>query len=178
MPAKASVIPTKLPDTAIACWMSRTTATGIRLKPPTLRLVGSKVIQPAPGTKTSAHAWVIPHHSIRGFADRDCRDSQRRYARRTQGCAPRPQRAPRNPDTIPSRDPESGLETEALVIPALIADPAGDASTQVFLSRQHVSRLAKDKCPRPIAQPPHRSGYCCLVKAPRSVHSSSGCRNG
>jgi hypothetical protein len=26
----------------------------------TLRLVGSKVIQPAPGTKTSAHAWVDP----------------------------------------------------------------------------------------------------------------------
>jgi hypothetical protein len=47
MPAKASVIPTKLPDTGIACRMSRTTATGIRLKPPTPRLVGSKVIQPA-----------------------------------------------------------------------------------------------------------------------------------
>ena len=36
MPAKASVIPTKLPDTGTACRMSRTTATGIRLKPPTL----------------------------------------------------------------------------------------------------------------------------------------------
>jgi len=60
MPAKASVIPTKLPDTGIACRMSRTTATGISLKPPTLRLVGSNVIQPAPGTKTSAHAWVDP----------------------------------------------------------------------------------------------------------------------
>jgi hypothetical protein len=50
IPAKASAIPTKLPDTGIACRMSRTTATGIRLKPPTLRLVGSNVIQPAPGT--------------------------------------------------------------------------------------------------------------------------------
>src|SRR6202162_3620413 len=55
-PGDSTVIPTKLPDTGIACRMSRTTATGIKLKPPTLRLVGSKVIQPAPGTKTSAHA--------------------------------------------------------------------------------------------------------------------------
>jgi len=30
------------------------------LKLPTLRFVGSKVIQPAPGTKTSAQAWVDP----------------------------------------------------------------------------------------------------------------------
>src|SRR5271170_1178511 len=58
--AKALVPPTKLPDTGIVCRISRATATGIRLKPPTLRLVGSKVIQPAPGTKTSAHAWVDP----------------------------------------------------------------------------------------------------------------------
>jgi len=50
IPAKASAAPTKLPDTGIACRMSRTTATGIRLNPPTLRLVGSNVIQPAPGT--------------------------------------------------------------------------------------------------------------------------------
>ena len=60
MPRKASVIPTKLPDTGIACRMSRATATGTKLKPPTPRLVGSKVIQPAPGTKTSAQAWVDP----------------------------------------------------------------------------------------------------------------------
>ena len=33
-------------------------ATGTKLKPPTLQLVGSKVIQPAPGAKTSAEAWV------------------------------------------------------------------------------------------------------------------------
>src|SRR5581483_5421885 len=33
---------------------SRTTATGIKLKLAKLRLVGSKVIQPAPGTKTLA----------------------------------------------------------------------------------------------------------------------------
>ena len=52
MPWKASVIPTKLPATGVACRMSRATATGIRLTPPTLRLVGSEVIQPAPGTKT------------------------------------------------------------------------------------------------------------------------------
>src|SRR5271154_6583208 len=58
--ATAPVLPTKLPDTGIVCRISRATATGIRLKPPTLRLVGSKVIQPAPGTKTSAHAWVDP----------------------------------------------------------------------------------------------------------------------
>ena len=50
IPSKASVVPTKLPATGIACRMSRATATGIRLKPPTLRFVGSKVIQPAPGT--------------------------------------------------------------------------------------------------------------------------------
>lgn len=50
IPSKASVAPTKLPATGIACRMSRATATGIRLKPPTLRFVGSKVIQPAPGT--------------------------------------------------------------------------------------------------------------------------------
>src|SRR5450631_1291900 len=50
IPIQASVIPTKLPATGIACRMSRATATGIRLKPPTPRFVGSKVIQPAPGT--------------------------------------------------------------------------------------------------------------------------------
>src|SRR5271165_5770255 len=60
IPAKAPVLPTKLPDTGIVCRISRATATGIRLKPPKLRFVGSKVIQPAPGTKTSAHAWVDP----------------------------------------------------------------------------------------------------------------------
>ena len=60
MPRKASVIPIKLPTTGTACRISRATATGMRLKPPTLRLVGSKVIQPAPGTKTSAQAWVDP----------------------------------------------------------------------------------------------------------------------
>ena len=40
----------EIPATGIAWRISRATATGIRLKPPTLRLVGSKVIQPAPGT--------------------------------------------------------------------------------------------------------------------------------
>jgi hypothetical protein len=57
-PAKASAVPTKSPDTGIAWQMSRTTATGIKLKPPTLRLVGSNVIQPAPGTQSSAQACV------------------------------------------------------------------------------------------------------------------------
>ena len=33
---------------------------GWEVSPPTLRLVGSKVIQPAPGTNTSAQAWVEP----------------------------------------------------------------------------------------------------------------------
>src|SRR4029079_12424720 len=33
---------------------------GDKIAPPTLRCVGSKVIQPAPGTKTSAQAWVEP----------------------------------------------------------------------------------------------------------------------
>jgi hypothetical protein len=50
MPANASVDPTKLPTTGIASRMPRATATGIRLNPPTPRLVGSKVIQPAPLT--------------------------------------------------------------------------------------------------------------------------------
>ena len=50
MPISASDGPTKLPATGTACVMSRTTATGIRFAPPTLRFVGSKVIQPAPGT--------------------------------------------------------------------------------------------------------------------------------
>ena len=31
-----------------------------QIEAPRLQLVGSKVIQPAPGTKTSAHAWVDP----------------------------------------------------------------------------------------------------------------------
>jgi hypothetical protein len=60
IPAKALVAPTKLPDTGIACRMSRTTATGIRLQPPMLRFVESKLIQPAPGTKISAQACVDP----------------------------------------------------------------------------------------------------------------------
>ena len=50
IPANASLLPTKLPDTGIKSVMSRATATGTRLKPPILRLVGSKLIQPAPGT--------------------------------------------------------------------------------------------------------------------------------
>jgi len=50
MLSKASDIPEKLPVTGIVWRMSRATATGIRLAPPTLRFVGSKVIQPAPGT--------------------------------------------------------------------------------------------------------------------------------
>jgi hypothetical protein len=50
IPMKASPEPIKLPDTGMACRISRATATGIKLKPPTLRLVGSKVIQPVPGT--------------------------------------------------------------------------------------------------------------------------------
>ncbi len=49
-PRKASLAPMKSPDTGVTCQISRATATGIRLRPPTLRLVGSKVIQPAPGT--------------------------------------------------------------------------------------------------------------------------------
>lgn len=57
---KLSVLPKKLPDTGVPWLISRATATGIRLLPPTLRLVGSKVIQPTPGTKTSAQAWVEP----------------------------------------------------------------------------------------------------------------------
>src|SRR5271167_5107930 len=57
---KVSLMPKKLPDTGMHWRISRATATGIRLPPPTLRLVGSKVIQPAPGTKTSAQAWVEP----------------------------------------------------------------------------------------------------------------------
>src|SRR4051794_37948806 len=48
---KAPVVPVKLPATGVTWWMPRPTAMGIRLKPPTERLVGSKVIQPAPGTK-------------------------------------------------------------------------------------------------------------------------------
>ncbi len=48
--AKAPVDPTNTPETGMARRISRTTATGIRLKPPTLRFVGSNVIQPAPGT--------------------------------------------------------------------------------------------------------------------------------
>ncbi len=50
IPWKASVIPTKLPATGITSRMSRPIAMGIRLAEPTLRFVGSKVIQPAPGT--------------------------------------------------------------------------------------------------------------------------------
>jgi hypothetical protein len=50
IPKKASLAPGKLPATGIAWRISRATATGIRLKPPMLRFVGSKVIQPAPGT--------------------------------------------------------------------------------------------------------------------------------
>ena len=50
IPTKALDAPTKLPATGTACLMSRATATGIRLDPPTPRFVGSKVIHPAPGT--------------------------------------------------------------------------------------------------------------------------------
>lgn len=50
MRSKASLVATKLPVTGITCRMSRPTARGTRSAPPTLRFVGSKVIQPAPGT--------------------------------------------------------------------------------------------------------------------------------
>lgn len=50
MPSSASAGPMKLPATGAARRMSRTTATGMRFRPPTLRLVESNVIQPAPGT--------------------------------------------------------------------------------------------------------------------------------
>src|SRR5205814_9139372 len=56
----APLAPVKMPLTGMAWLKSRATATGIRLKPPIWRLVGSKVIQPAPGTNTSAQAWVVP----------------------------------------------------------------------------------------------------------------------
>ena len=36
----------------------------MRLAPPTLRLVGSKLIQPAPETNTSAQAWVEPASAL------------------------------------------------------------------------------------------------------------------
>src|SRR4029077_15041691 len=61
---KLSLGPKKLPDTGVHWPISRATATGIRLRPPTLRLVGSKVIQPAPGTNTSAQAWVEPASAV------------------------------------------------------------------------------------------------------------------
>jgi hypothetical protein len=48
MSLNASLAPTKLPTIGVDCQMARVTATGIRLRPPTLRLVGSKVIHPAP----------------------------------------------------------------------------------------------------------------------------------
>ena len=41
---KLSLGPKKLPDTGVHWLISRATATGIRSRPPTLRLVGSKVI--------------------------------------------------------------------------------------------------------------------------------------
>ena len=47
---KLSGSPTKVPDTGIVCRIWRATATGIRLKPPIVRLVGSNMIHPAPGT--------------------------------------------------------------------------------------------------------------------------------
>ena len=50
IPANASAAPTKLPASEAACLMSRVTATGIGWKPPTPRLVGSKVIHSTPGT--------------------------------------------------------------------------------------------------------------------------------
>ena len=48
--SNAAASPTKLPEIGIVWRMWRATATGIRLNPPTLRLVGSNMIQPAPGT--------------------------------------------------------------------------------------------------------------------------------
>jgi hypothetical protein len=38
----------KLPTTGMICPMSRATLTGMGLKPPTARFVGSKLFQPAP----------------------------------------------------------------------------------------------------------------------------------
>lgn len=55
-------MPVRLPVTGLT-W--RATATGIRFALPTLRFVGSKVIQPAPGTYTSAQACVEPAPNMR-----------------------------------------------------------------------------------------------------------------
>jgi hypothetical protein len=57
---KASVLLTKLPEAGTTCAISRLTATGMGFALPKLRFVGSNAIQPAPGTKTSAHVWVEP----------------------------------------------------------------------------------------------------------------------
>ena len=50
MSIRALFDPTKPPATGTARLISRTTATGIRLKPPIVPFVGSNAIQPAPGT--------------------------------------------------------------------------------------------------------------------------------
>jgi hypothetical protein len=47
---KLSLVPMKLPESGVHWLMSRASRREWRSLPPTLRLVGSKVIKPAPGT--------------------------------------------------------------------------------------------------------------------------------
>jgi len=58
--------PEKLPVIGAILAMSTPTATGMRPSSPRRRLVGSNVIQPAPGRKTCAQAWVDPDIAVFG----------------------------------------------------------------------------------------------------------------
>ena len=57
-----------------------------------------------------------------------------------------------SPAAIQSVDRRLG----AFILPALIADPSRDAGAQVLEQGKRVRRIATDKGPRPIPQPPCR----------------------
>src|ERR1700676_2962582 len=60
MPRKELLGPVKVPQSGRTCSGDQATATRIRLRFPTILLVGSKSIQPAPGKKACIQACVAP----------------------------------------------------------------------------------------------------------------------
>ena len=141
----------------MACRMSRATATGMRFGPPTLRLVGSKLIQPAPETKTSPQAWVDPASvdpvrlpiGIEEVA-RDDPGAEAETARRFD----------EQHGEIPARAPAAiqsfDRRLRAFVFAALIADPSGDAEAEVLEQGERIGPIAADERPRPFRQPSGR----------------------
>ena len=127
------------------------------------------MIQPAPGTNTSAQAWVAPapttHRGVQVTRDdpgakaktaRGLREEHREVAARPPATVERGERRLR-----------------ALFVAALVEERVGDAGAEVLEQRQRVGGGPRTKPRAQAWRRPSGSGYCSAVKAPRSVQSVS-----